>query len=101
MDPELTFYVVLKEDEEGWFTAKCLDLPGCISQGKTREEALENVKEAITGYLLDLKKHGERLEDVRVDVRDIKAADLFTDFPGPEDIGYFHTVSIGKVKVYA
>ena len=39
--------------------AECPSLPGCISQGKTRAEALTNIKDAMTGYLASLKKHGE------------------------------------------
>ena len=39
--------------------AECPALPGCISQGKTRAEALANIKDAMTGYLASLKKHGE------------------------------------------
>jgi predicted RNase H-like HicB family nuclease len=39
--------------------AYCPALPGYISQGATREEAQGNIKEAITGYLKSLKKHGE------------------------------------------
>jgi len=40
------------------FVVQC-PLPGCISQGKTREEALENIRDAIKGYLESLKKHGK------------------------------------------
>jgi predicted RNase H-like HicB family nuclease len=43
--------VVLEPQEEGGFTASVPSLPGCISQGETREEALENIKEAIALYL--------------------------------------------------
>jgi antitoxin HicB len=39
--------------------AHCLALPGCTSQGATRNEAQVNLKEAIAGYLESLKKHGE------------------------------------------
>lgn len=39
--------------------AECPTLPGCISQGKTRKEALENIRDAIKGYLASLKKHHE------------------------------------------
>jgi predicted RNase H-like HicB family nuclease len=39
----------------------CPALPGCISQGATREEAQANIKEAITGYIESLKKHGETI----------------------------------------
>jgi antitoxin HicB len=39
--------------------AECPTLPGCISQGKTREEAAANIRDAIHGYLHSLQKHGE------------------------------------------
>ncbi len=41
------FPVVLVPGEDGWIVAECPVIPGCISQGRTREEALANVKEAI------------------------------------------------------
>ena len=37
--------------EDGWIVVECPALPGCISQGKDEQEALANVKEAITGWL--------------------------------------------------
>jgi predicted RNase H-like HicB family nuclease len=55
----LKFRVIIEQDEDGVFVAYCPALPGCISQGATREEAQANIKEAITGYLASLKKHGE------------------------------------------
>jgi len=51
--------VHIEQDEEGIFVAECHTLPGCISQGKTREEALTNIKDAIGGYVVSLKKHNE------------------------------------------
>jgi antitoxin HicB len=36
-----------------------MGLPGCVSQGKTREEAMASIRDAIPGYLDSLKKHGE------------------------------------------
>ncbi len=51
--------VHIEEDEIGMFTAECHTLPGCISQGKTREEAIVNIKDAIAGYITSLKKHNE------------------------------------------
>ncbi len=47
----MIFHVVLENDEDGWIVAECPSLPGCVSQGKTRDEALENIKEAITAWL--------------------------------------------------
>ena len=41
------FTVVLEKDEEGGYSVQCVELPGAISQGETREEALKNIKEAI------------------------------------------------------
>jgi predicted RNase H-like HicB family nuclease len=47
----MIFYVTLTEAEDGWIVAECPALPGCVSQGKTEPEALENVKEAVTAWL--------------------------------------------------
>lgn len=55
----MKYRVVIEQDEDGYFVAECPALPGCISQGKTREEALANIKDAMQGYLESLKKHGE------------------------------------------
>jgi antitoxin HicB len=55
----MKFRTVLTQDEDGTFVATCPSLPGCVSQGKTREEALKNIKDAIKGYLISLKKHNE------------------------------------------
>lgn len=46
-------------DEDGKFTATVPELPGCISSGNTRDEALKNVKEAIGAYIESLVKHNE------------------------------------------
>lgn len=48
---DVTLNVVI-EHEDDWFVAEVPALPGCISQGRSREEALANVKEAIEGWLL-------------------------------------------------
>ncbi|MCL7395775.1 MAG: type II toxin-antitoxin system HicB family antitoxin [Thaumarchaeota archaeon] len=55
----MKFRVLLERDEDGFYVAQVPELPGCISQGKTREEAIENIKDAVRGYLENLKKHGE------------------------------------------
>lgn len=46
----MTYRIRMMETEEGW-AVSCLDLPGCHSQGSTREEALSNIREAITLWL--------------------------------------------------
>jgi predicted RNase H-like HicB family nuclease len=53
------YRVVIEQDEDGMFVAEVPALPGCISQGNTREEALGNIQEAITVYLESLKAHNE------------------------------------------
>jgi predicted RNase H-like HicB family nuclease len=55
----MKYRVVIEIDEEGVHVASVPSLPGCISQGKTRTEALKNIQDAIKGYLESLKKHGE------------------------------------------
>ncbi len=55
----MKFRVVIEPDEDGVFVAECPTLPGCVSQGTTRDEAIINIKDAIAGYLASLKKHNE------------------------------------------
>jgi antitoxin HicB len=55
----LKYRVTIQQDEDGAYVAEAPSLPGCISEGKTRKEALANIKDAIEGYLASLKKHGE------------------------------------------
>ena len=55
----MKYRVYLEQDEDGVFVATCPALPGCVSEGQTRAEALENIREAIGGYLKSLKKHGD------------------------------------------
>jgi predicted RNase H-like HicB family nuclease len=43
--------VTLEPDETGMIVAECPAIPGCVSQGRTEPEALENIREAITGCL--------------------------------------------------
>ncbi len=57
----MRYRILIEQDEDGVFVATCPALPGCISQGDTRAEALENVKDAIEGYLTSLEKHGEAI----------------------------------------
>ncbi len=56
---EMRYRIVTEQDEEGVFVAGCPSSPGCISQGKTRREAIEDIQDAMRGYLESLKKHAE------------------------------------------
>ncbi len=55
----MRYRVLIDTDEDGAFVAEVPTLPGCVSQGNTRAEAVANIKEAITAYLESLEKHGE------------------------------------------
>ncbi|OIP11832.1 MAG: hypothetical protein AUJ99_06430 [Caldisericum sp. CG2_30_36_11] len=48
--------VIIYAGEDGYWVAECPSLPGCISQGKTKEEAITNIKEAIHGYIAALEE---------------------------------------------
>jgi predicted RNase H-like HicB family nuclease len=48
--------VIIYAGEDGYWVAECPSLPGCISQGKTREEAIVNIREAIQGYVAALEE---------------------------------------------
>lgn len=55
----MNYRILIEQDEDGVFVAECPSLPGCISQGNTRSEVIENSKDAIKGYIESLRKHGE------------------------------------------
>ena len=55
----MKYRVLIEADEDGVFIAEVPSLPGCVSQGVTRDEALVNIKEAIAVYLESLEAHGE------------------------------------------
>ena len=55
------FEVVLQPEAEGGFSVSVPRLPGCVSQGETKQEALAMIKEAIEGYLESLDAHGDPL----------------------------------------
>jgi predicted RNase H-like HicB family nuclease len=50
--------VVPYPGEDGYWVAECPSLPGCVSQGKTKDEAVTNIREAIEGYILTLQADG-------------------------------------------
>lgn len=58
------FRIILEKDEDGVFIATVPQLPGCVSDGKTKRAALKNVKEAITAYLETLKDEGWDLPEI-------------------------------------
>ena len=59
------FPVVIEKNEDGFFVADCPDLQGCHSQGKTIEEAITNIRDAIQHNLKILKEEREEIPQVR------------------------------------
>lgn len=59
--------VIIYPGEDGYWVAECPSLPGCISQGKTREEAVTNIREAIQGYIAALQEDGLPVPEERFD----------------------------------
>ena len=55
----MKYRVLIEQDEDGAFVAEVPSLPGCISQGSTRDEALAGIREAIALYVASLEEHGD------------------------------------------
>jgi predicted RNase H-like HicB family nuclease len=55
------FSVIIEQDKQG-FVAECLDLQGCYTQGKTYEEVVKNIKDAIKLHLADRVAKKEKLD---------------------------------------
>ena len=68
----IKFAVTLERDEDGFIVASCPTLPGCHSQGGTKEEAIANITEAIRGYIASMRKHGERI--LVADIEEVEVA---------------------------
>ena len=60
--------VVIYPGEDGYWVAECPSLPGCVSQGKTREDAAHNIREAIRGYIAALEGDGLPVSEERFEV---------------------------------
>ena len=50
--------VIISRGEDGFWISQCPSLPGCISQGKTKEEAIQNIRDAIKEFILALEEDG-------------------------------------------
>ncbi len=59
--------VLIYPGEDGYWVAVCPSLPGCVSQGPTREDAIRNIKEAIEGYMLALEEDRLPVPEERFD----------------------------------
>ncbi len=63
--------VILYPGEDGYIVAECPSLPGCISQGKTRTQAVENIREAISLYIKTLVEDGELVPEECVEMVEV------------------------------
>ncbi len=61
--------VTLEPDETGMLVAECPSIPGCVSEGRTEAEALDNIREAIAGCLATRAAHEMPLT---IDVREVE-----------------------------
>jgi len=68
------FVIVLTEDETGGVVAECPSLPGCLSQGETRDEAIENIREAIQLSLETREAQGSPVQITPVEITEIQLA---------------------------
>jgi len=57
----MKYRVTVAQDEDGVFVAEVPSLPGCVSQGQTRNEAVKNIQEAIEAYIESLRNHNESI----------------------------------------
>ena len=64
MQAKMKYRIVLEPQEEGGYTVYVPALPGCLSQGETTEEAMDNIKEAIIVYLESLRERGIALPEI-------------------------------------
>ncbi len=67
----MIFNVTIDRDEDGVFVVECPSIPGCVSQGKTKEEAVENIRDAIK---LCLEVRAEKGMPLTIETRQIEVA---------------------------
>ncbi|MBS3054741.1 MAG: type II toxin-antitoxin system HicB family antitoxin [Candidatus Aenigmarchaeota archaeon] len=60
--------VLMYKGEDGFWIVECPSLPGCISQGKTKDEALKNIKEAIALYIEALEEDNKPVPQEKYEV---------------------------------
>jgi predicted RNase H-like HicB family nuclease len=69
------YMVILTEDEGGFITAEAPTLAGCVSQGRTRAEALANIEEAISLWLETRAAHGYPIQPNKAEVTEVQVTD--------------------------
>lgn len=64
MSERRRYDLIFEPQAEGGYTAYVPDLPGCVSEGRTIEEASEMIRDAMAGYLASLEDHGHQVPQV-------------------------------------
>lgn len=62
----MNILVLMEKGEDGYIVAECPQLPGCVSQGKTKDEVLANIQDAIKGILAVRKKRGLPIPEAEI-----------------------------------
>jgi predicted RNase H-like HicB family nuclease len=74
MIQSMQYMVVIEKADDGSFSVWVPDLPGCVSTGDTREEALANIAEAIRGHMETLRDFGQNVPPPRSSAANVNAA---------------------------
>ena len=69
----MKFAITFEQDEDGYIVVSCPTLPGCHSQGRTKEEAVANIREAVQAHIADIRKHGEPIPSI-TEVEEVEVA---------------------------
>lgn len=77
--------VVLYPGEDGYWVAECPSLPGCISQGKTKDQALRNIREAIDCYVHALQEDNLPVPEEKLEVA---AGNATGHYPPGRSVGW-------------
>jgi predicted RNase H-like HicB family nuclease len=70
----MKFHVTLQKEPEGGYVVRCLELPGALSQGETKEEALTHIKEAVLTILDMMREQGEPVPTQPAEIRELIVA---------------------------
>lgn len=70
----MKFHVTLQKDPTGGYVARCLELPGALSQGETEDETLANIKDAILTIIDMMQEQGEPVPTEPAEIRELVVA---------------------------
>jgi len=70
----MKFHVTLQKEPHGGYVARCLELPGALSEGETEEETLANIKDAILTIIDMMKEQGESVPTEPAEIRELIVA---------------------------